>query len=775
VHSQLKRLRLAAIAALMAGVPGTASLSAHQKPQATFKSSIELINVDVVVIDKDGNAVRGLKQTDFALTDRKKPQTVSTFEEVSHERALAAPAPATMFPAAMKMDVVDNQTSQADRLVIVVIDDLHIWKGRSDKARDVAKDVVVKLGAQASMAVLFTSGEHSTQVTQDRSQLIAAVNTLQGRQAVRRPHQAIDDQKAVFNESGFSKADDALLKTMDNMSDAQKVNLQDFQDNMRQFQVLNDAAKMLRVEDNRRKAFVLISEGMMKNMSGVFDSTQSPCEASGLKNAPKADYSVDLDFTCYHDRALRDMSESLRRSNVATYAIDPRGKVRPEDMMLESFPPPDCGACGQTPPPNGADGDDPSKRTVSGEDSQFKWNNPVRMSQDSLRLSAEATGGFAVTDTDDFASGLQHIIEDIDHYYLLGFYPTDSGGGDKYRPLDVTVPAHPDWTVRFRRGYTPGAPPAAAASKDPLVALANGVMPKSDLPLRMTAMPLVGKGKNASVAIALEVTAPTGMMKDADSKLRDDVTYALMVVDDKKAKVTSRTGRAASFAMSAKNPAAAMPDTVTYQIPVTLDLPPGEYQIRASAMSKKLGKGGSVYFGVTVPDFTKEPLVLSGIAIGYADGSHVPVGRKTGTPDIVGTAVALGSARPGTQQAPYAGLGGQIAKGTTFTELPDAVADASRLPFDPSLNREFTRADVLRTYFEVARKDMTTTVALTVMVLDANNKPVMAIDKSVGPGNNGKVDFQVPLAPLAPGANRIRVTGTDTRSVAMTETGIIVR
>lgn len=739
-----------------------ASLAAQQTPAKSpqtpvFRTGVELINVDVVVADKDGNVVRGLKQTDFALTDRKKPQTVSTFEEVSHERATAAPSPATMFPASLKMDVVDNQSSQADRLILMVVDDLHIWQGRTDKAKEIARDVITKLGAQASMAVLFTSGDHSTQVTQDRSQLLSAINTLKGRQSVRRPHQAIDDQKARPidpGEVGPAAADKFGMAALDTVRGSQSTQLQDFQDNMRQYQVLNDAAKMLRVEDQRRKAFVLITEGMMLEMTGIFENAQSPSDMASLSNRPGADYSVGLQKNGYHAQSLREMMESLRRSNVTTYTIDPRGKVRPEDMMLESSPAPDCGACGQG---------------GGKEDSQFRWENPIRMAQDNLGVMAEASGGFAITDTNDYASGLQHIIEDLDHYYLLGFYPADSSGGDKYRPLNVTVPAHPDWKVRFRRGYTPGAPPAPVAAKDPLVALANGIMPKADLPLRITALPLVGKGKTANVAIALEVTAPTGVMKDADSKLRDDVTYSVMVVDDKQSKVTQRTGRAASFSMSAKNPAAAMPDTVTYQIPLTIDLPPGQYQLRASAMSKKLGQGGSVYLGLTVPDFTKEPLLLSSIVIGYRDGSHVPVGRRgTGAAPIVGAGMALGSSRP--TSAPI-----NLGRTGAVTDLPEAVPDASRLPFDPALVREFARTDTLRLYFEVARKDTASTVALTIMVLDANSKPMMAIDKSVAPNEAGKIDFGLPLAPLAPGAYRIRVTGTDTHTVATTETGIIVK
>ena len=52
------------------------------------------------------------------------------------------------------------------------------------------------------------------------------------------------------------------------------------------------------------------------------------------------------------------------------------------------------------------------------------------------------------------------------------------------------------------------------------------------------------------------------------------------------------------------------------------------------------------------------------------------------------------------------------------------------------------------------------------------------IDRAVLPGEPGRVDLRVPLAPLgalAPGAFRLRVTATDSHAVATTETGIVVK
>jgi hypothetical protein len=249
------------------------------------------------------------------------------------------------------------------------------------------------------------------------------------------------------------------------------------------------------------------------------------------------------------------------------------------------------------------------------------------------------------------------------------------------------------------------------------------------------------------------------------------VTYSVLVIDDKKAKITSRTGRAASFAMSATNATMAMPDTVTYQIPLTIDLAPGQYQLRASAMSKKLGHGGSVYLTVNVPDYTKEPLVLSGLVLGFADGSHVPVGRAISSTAPMSSRAPLGSSRTIVS----AGTVGAANRGATASSVPEPSVEARRLPFDPALTREFTSADTLRTYFEVARRDTSTTVALTIMVIDANNRVIMAIDRSVGPGDAGQVDLRVPLAPLGAGAYRLRVTATDSRTVAQSETGIVIK
>ena len=228
--------------------------------QTTFRTGVE---VDVVVVDKDGHSAEGLTADDFTILDRKKPQKIATFDEVARRRPAEAAAP-VMIPS-VRLDVSSNQTAHADRLVVLVVDDLHTYKERTERARGIARKVIADLGAQASMAVLFTSQEHSTQVTPESARLLAAVDTMKGRQSWPRPHQASDEQTGA----GVAP-EDSMEVALGKVQQSQDTRVQDLFENLTQYKTLQDAARMLGAGEARRKAFVLVSEGIGKDRSGIF-------------------------------------------------------------------------------------------------------------------------------------------------------------------------------------------------------------------------------------------------------------------------------------------------------------------------------------------------------------------------------------------------------------------------------------------------------------------------------------------------------------------------
>ena len=695
--------------------------------QPTFRARADLVQVDVVVVDKDGHPIRGLTQEAFAVRDRGKSQTISTFQEVGREPRAAVPDAPRMLPS-VRLDVSSNHAAQSDRLVIMVVDDLHIWKGRTDRAKQISRDVVDRLGPASSMAVLFTSGDHNTNVTTDRSALLGAIDTLKARQSVRRPHPAIDDQRVPRIDP-----EEDMGAALTKMSDAGKVTAQDFFDNMQQYTTLRNAARILGGADVRRKAFVLVSEGIGKSLNGIFGAMAPQGNAPlGGDSYMRGDYAAFAASGVaqpagYHDDAVLTMMEAMRRSNIATYAIDPRGQVKSSDLEAECFPAP-------------RPGNDPCVDDSAGPND---WMSPLRQAQHGLEIMSEASGGFAVTNTDDFTGGLSRVVDDLDHYYLLGFYPTDPNGRG-YRPLNVQVAEHPEWTLRYRRGYmTSGAPPTPKTS-DPLVTLSAGILPKGDLPMRLTAIPAPGVDDVSRVTLGLEVSAPLAALQESDGKVRDTLKYEILVVDEKKAKIRSVGGLEGRLTLSPRAPGEQPPETVVYQVMHSIDVKPGHFEFRISATSAKLAKGGSAYLDVDVPDFRAAPIVLGGIALGYANGPHVPVAPP--------------------QPAPARGRG----------PGPAPAPIVSTVPFPPTLDRVFAASDTLRVYVE-GRARATAGLMASLDVVDANGKVVASPSPSFTSGDPVRVAGQVPLQGLVPGPYLLRVTLSGGGQKAIRETGFAVK
>ena len=420
------------------------------------------------------------------------------------------------------------------------------------------------------------------------------------------------------------------------------------------------------------------------------------------------------------------MMEWLRRANVSTYAIDPRGKVESKDLARECFPAP-------------RPGNDPCSEGLT------DWVSPVRQAQHGLEIMSEASGGFAVTNTDDFTSGLGRIVSDLDHYYLLGFYPSDPKGKG-YRPLDVTIPGRTGLTLRFRHGYMPeGVRETSDAAKKggEMVALSSGILPRTDLPLKLAAVPMPGSGAAARVALVIEVSVPRVALEEKDGLLHDRVKYEVLVVDEKKAKVRSLAGLEAAFTLAGNASMGPAPETATFQIAESVDLPPGHYEFRVSATSAKTAKGGSVYLPVDVPDFQRD-VAIGGLAIGYADGPRVPLAPRRVAP-----------ARA-------------AAKMTAEARPP--------LPMSPSLDRVFAATDTLRVYAEGTARASAGRVMAAVDVVDASGKVVRSPSPSFLTADIVRIESVIPLSGLAPGPYVLRATlSAGSRAPAVREVGFAVK
>jgi VWFA-related protein len=343
-----------------------------------------------------------------------------------------------------------------------------------------------------------------------------------------------------------------------------------------------------------------------------------------------------------------------------------------------------------------------------------------------LKDVADASGGF-VMDAVNFDRDLPRLIDDLDHYYLIGFYP-DAASDQKFHPIEVRV-KRPGLTVRHRRGYQPGDTPKPR-NASALARMSEGVLPVADLPLRLAATPLPRAGGEAARSIvSLEILAPRAPMADADGHLRDVLRYEVWAIDVRKKKAVKSVAREARLDLNPAEVAAAAGDPLAYQLHTALALSPGRYQLRASVTSAKSGKGGSVFYEIDVPDFTRSP-AAGAIVLGYASGPRVPIVRG--------------------------GLGVDL------------------LPIAPTLDREFLRSDRLRIVCEVGIDSRGSGEAV-LDLLRSSGEQVKRLASRAGRAEPSAIDTTLSLDDLPPGGYRLRVTATTGGVTAQREAGFVVR
>src|SRR3982750_4922536 len=117
--------------------------AAPQTPLPTFRTGIDVVQLDVTVLDKDRHPVKGLTAADFTILDRGKPQPIVAFSAVD------VPAPVTYSAPWMReapLDVVSNVENR--RLVTIVMDDAYtdFNPDMAKRAKAIARNAVDELG-----------------------------------------------------------------------------------------------------------------------------------------------------------------------------------------------------------------------------------------------------------------------------------------------------------------------------------------------------------------------------------------------------------------------------------------------------------------------------------------------------------------------------------------------------------------------------------------------------------------------------------------------------
>jgi VWFA-related protein len=560
----------AAAAALSSGVLWAQQTPAPpqvEPPPVIFRVEVDYVEADAYVTDAQGNPVNDLKLEDFEVLEDGRPQKVTSFSLVNipverAERPLFATQP-------VEQDVQTNANIEG-RIYLIVLDDLHTQFTQTPRVKAAMRRFFERnFGTNDLAAIVFTGRSSGSQdFTNNPRLLMAAVDRFVGRKLRSATLERLDNIRTNPATGGLQPGDD-------NQQMERSFNARNAMGSIRRL------AEFMAGVRGRRKALMLVGEGVDYDIH----------EAVGLAGSTASAVLLDT----------HDAIASASRGNVSIYAIDPRGLTTgDEDLITQSSTMPEQGV------------------------GLNSLQNELRLSQNSLRVLAANTGGFAALNRNDFDSAFERLVQENSQYYLLGYYSSNSRRDGRYRKIEVRVKRPGLRVVRARNGYyeARGRRPAdAKPTPNPaLTAALASPLPVAGLPLRAFAAAYKGEAPNAAVAVVLEVDASQLEFKEANGTFSEVLEF-VNVATDSRGKVFPGERGTANLALK--------PDTYErarergFRVITQVNLPPGHYQLRVAAGNKN-GKAGSVIYDLEVPEFYKAPFVMSGVALSAASAGLTP-------------------------------------------------------------------------------------------------------------------------------------------------------
>ena len=553
--------RLLVIAALLLTV------AAPSAQQPTFRATRDLVTIDVVVRDRQGNIVRGLTAADFEVREDNRPQEVETFtfQEISARTVLAGstdllagvearmtvppappagvaaldtPAPSTDFsPAALA----------GRRLTMLLFDVSSMEPEDVQRAVDGAtKFINEQMGVEDLIAVatVGTTLDVLTDFTGDRAAVEAALAAL-----------ATTDGTSVPLASAATLATEEAATAADPTT-TEATEFDTFNNDAR-LRALRLVAEALAVIE-QKKAIVYFSAGM---------------ERSGDDNLVQ----------------LRATTNAAVRANLSIYPIDTRG-------LMAIVP--------------GGDARQGSRGGVglfSGRNVAQQFDR-LAASQDSLVSLAEDTGGRAFTDSNDFSDAFEQVRRDISAYYLLGYSSSNAAQDGRFRRVQVRVKRN-GLRVDARNGYYADRDFAHTNQGDRETQLRNQL----DAAVSDTNLPvLVGSGwfrltperYYVPIAIAVPGSAVPG---GASGMASVDV---LGQVRDEQGRGIARIRETLQLPASGGS---LVDKQVLYQSGVTL--PPGRFTVKVVVRENTGGTVGSFEAPVIVPELKQAAVKVSSVVM----------------------------------------------------------------------------------------------------------------------------------------------------------------
>jgi VWFA-related protein len=478
-------MRSLAVLIALAVIGGVQQATPQQPP--TFKSGVQVVEVDVRVFGKDGRFVTDLTRDDFELLEDGAAQKIDAMYLIG---VSTADAPSPRLRASRYGGQAEPRAPNpvSPQTWIFFFDLNHLTPGSGfDRARKAAEDFLRERFREGDVAGIVAGDKMiNNRLTSVRQELVDAMKQVKPRSDTRtRFIELSREWPRLMNE------EEALRVARGEREWMQAAVTRACGDEPEQCPVADSA-----VRQKGQKLAGEIQRASLATLSSL------NALASGLARIPGPKSVVFLSdgFVAQEiETTLRSVVGQVARAGARVYAIDVRGLDRAGQRNLIDQ----------------SQVDDPAGPVIR-TDSVADGPNSV----------AVDTGGLMIRNENNIGRALDRIAEDAGTYYVLAYQPSNADFDGKYRPIQVRVKRE-GLRVRARKGYLalpparmlkpqPVKPPdrvedAAAA---PAAAVVTGETPTAGAPLEP-----VGPLPSTPTI----VDAPAGSAPSGGVRLRPDI------------------------------------------------------------------------------------------------------------------------------------------------------------------------------------------------------------------------------------------------------------
>ncbi len=532
--------------------------------KGTIRSTVDLVEIDVQVTDRNSKPLKGLKQEQFTVTEDGKAQKISTFDYNDIEKletASATEEAPIMVPIG---SVASSQPIKAmvhdHRMIVLFFDLTSLQPDDLLRSTRAAEKYLREQMTPADLVGIFAFGNTLKVIanfTNNRELLQQSVEALiPGHEAalaqLAEAATAANGEAAVTEDTGAAfTADDT------------------------EFNVFNTDRKLAAME-----AVCEVLEGIPGKKSVI--QFTSGVTQTGEENRSQ----------------LIAATNSANRSNVSIYTVDSRG-------LLSATPGGDAsvGASGGTAMFSGA--------TVISQ-SQSRQD-----SRETLATLAGDTGGRSFFDLGDFSKVFQNVQNDNAGYYLVGYYSTDSARDGRWRRIHVRIAQLPPGAhIRTREGYYAPKNFGLFTTEDrerQLEEAFRSDTPEVELPVAVETAQFRLERNQVFVPIAAKLAPSALQWAQKRGSHETAFDFAAEVRDAKTNRVAGALRDTITVKIDAEHFQDMQQRALVYQGGIILS--PGEYKLKFLARENESGRIGTFEDKLTLPAPQPDRLQLSSVLL----------------------------------------------------------------------------------------------------------------------------------------------------------------